>query len=97
MAEITLNPTPKTQVMSEKNRIALHRAVIETTGFQDVVNMSLLQYQRKLATSTVDSNGAAAAMFKLKGAQEFVDEMITLTHSAQIKVEPKQNQLDHNA
>ncbi len=98
MAEpIILNPTPKQQVTANSKRIALHRAVVETTGFQDAINMGLLQYQRMLAESTVDSNVAAASMFKLKGAQEFVQVLIHLTHHTSIKTESKIAQLDHNA
>lgn len=48
---------------------------------KESIDVALLEYQRKLAIGTNDSNGAAGAMFKIKGALEFIDELIRLAEA----------------
>lgn len=101
MAEPTLalNPSGKQQLRASGPKINDHHAIISYAQFQDSINMALLHYQQLMTQGTADSNGAAANMFKLKGAQEFVHQFIYLAEEIRPMevLKPKSSALDHTA
>lgn len=102
MAEPTtpplLNPSAKQQVLLSADKIRQHRAILDRGGFQESINLALLWYSQRLGMATADSNAAAANMYKLKGAQEFVHQFIYLAEDIRPEVvKSPTGQLDHNA
>jgi hypothetical protein len=67
-----VNPTPKARFQESGNNIAEHHTLLESRPFQRACDFGLQQYMLKLATVTGDFNTAAAAGFKMQGAQEFL-------------------------
>lgn len=93
---VVINPTPKQQFMASSRKVSAHRNTMQMEPIQEGLNMAMLQYQLLLATSTQDSNGAAAAMFKIKGALEFIDVFLKLGESPKIQADSgKVTQLNH--
>lgn len=102
MAEPTttplLNPSGKQQLLSIAARIKAHRELVVNPQFQDSLNLALLQYSQMLASGTSESNVAAANMFKLKGAQEFIHQFLYLAESFRPEVAAKPSgNLNHEA
>lgn len=88
--------SPKQQLMSDAKRISRHRDLVASDQMLDSTATAMLEYQRMLSLSTADSNAAAANMFKLKGAQEFLIVLVNLSE-AQKQPEPSRIQrLDHS-
>ncbi len=72
------NPSAKYQFVTNGKRTSAHNNLMQQEQMQDSVNMSLLEYQRRLLVGAKDANAAAAAGLKLKGALELVDIMFKL-------------------
>lgn len=80
--------------MSSGVNVSAHRELCVSKQMQSSINLALLEYQRIMAVDTRDSNGAAANMFKLKGAQEFMDVFLKLAEAPVIRTkdeEPPRN------
>ena len=78
---VIINPSPKQFFRSSGTKISNHRKVMESPVLKESIDAALLQYQFLLAGATQDSNGAAAGMFKLKGALEVIDVLYKLSEA----------------
>jgi hypothetical protein len=99
--ELTLplptNPSPKTLFRSNAVRVKNHLSAIQSQVLRESIDVALLEYQRKLAINTNEQNGGAAAMFKIKGALEFVDELLRLGEApSQQKQSADIERINHN-
>src|SRR5262245_38530728 len=99
MADIpNLNPSGKQQAMENESFIHKHRDLVANPQFQQSMNLAMIQYQGMLAQGTTDSNGAAANMFKLKGAQEFMHQFLYLAEEFKPVAKPTDSgKLDYKA
>ncbi len=80
---LPINPSPKTLFLVNSAKVKNHNSMIGSPVLKESIDTALLEYQLRLAGNTQESNGAAAAMFKIKGALEFVDELYKLSSARQ--------------
>lgn len=94
---VIVNPNPKQAFRASGVKVSNHRKTMESPILRESLDTALLHYQFLLAGSTQDSNGAAAAMFKIKGALEFIDVLYRLSEapSAPVSIVDRQ-QIDHS-
>ena len=91
--KVIINPSGKRQLMASGVSISAHRELCANKQMQPSLNLGLLEYQRQLAANTGESGAAAANMFKLKGAQEFIDIFLKLAEETQVlKADPRPEQ-----
>ncbi len=92
-----INPSPKFLFRSSSIKVKNHIAAMSSPVLKESIDTALLEYQLKLAAGTAESNGAAAAMFKIKGALEFVDELYKLAEAPQVRQSTKEPaKIDHS-
>lgn len=75
MANIIVNPTPKTRLQSNQKFLEKHREFLSTEELARGVDAALLQYQWELAQKVSDQYGAMSMGLRLLGAQEFVAKL----------------------
>ncbi len=91
------NPSPKMIFLANAASRKNHNSLITSPVLKESIDAALAEYQLKLAKNTQESNGAAAAMFKIKGACEFIDEFYKLAEAYQrAQQTEKSAALDHS-
>lgn len=81
---VVINPSPKTRYMSDTKRISIHRELMQRDDVIMALDFALLQYQSRVAQITNESM-AGAGHFRMLGALEFIQELITLAESQTIR------------
>lgn len=74
------NPTPKQRFCASAGNVANHRAMIQSEPFDRAIDYALLEFTRRLNQNTANDFAVRGAM--LKGAQEFLNTLITLAETA---------------
>ena len=94
--QLPINPSPKALFRANAVKVRNHSDMIRSPVMKESMDVALLEYQFKLATNTAEQNGAAAAMFKIKGALEFIDEFLRLAEAPVRKqTTPDAGKIDH--
>jgi len=75
MANIVINPTPKTRFQSNEKFMSEHREFLGSEEFARSVDAALLQYQTELSQGCKDQYSSMAMGLRLLGAQEFVAKL----------------------
>lgn len=87
MAEpLTINPSPKARFIGYRPFADAHRELIQKPELQRAIDFATQQMVWDLTTPEVDGNAAAARLYYLKGAHDFV---ATLKNLAEVQVLPK--------
>lgn len=75
---------PKARFLEQTKLASAHRDLVATNGFRTAVELSLLQYQRKLALeASADPIIASAQAQRLSGAYQFIDILLNLGEIAE--------------
>lgn len=86
--------------MASPDNITKHREMVDSREFERAIDFGLMQYQQRLAFTLADetnSNAAAAAALKMKGAMEFVTELRMLGEAPRpIPTPARGDNLNHN-
>lgn len=94
------NPSAKARFMASPDNITKHREMVDSREFERAIDFGLMQYQQRLAFTLADetnSNAAAAAALKMKGAMEFVTELRMLGEAPRpIPTPARGDNLNHN-
>lgn len=95
---LPINPSPKLLFRVNTVKVKNHISMVSSPVLKESIDVALLEYQHRLAGNTAESNGAAAAMFKIKGALEFIDELYKLAYAPEPRKQvPDGAKIDHNA
>lgn len=94
---LPINPSPKILFLANGVKRKSHSTLITSPVLKESIDAALAEYQLKLAKNTQESNSAAAAMFKIKGACEFIDEFYKLAEVAvRTQDQKSDSKLDHS-
>lgn len=73
------NPTPKQRFCASAGNVANHRVLIQSEPFGLACDYALLEFSRRLSQNTANDFAVRGAM--LKGAQEYLNTLVTLAES----------------
>ena len=97
MAQPNFTPSPKLRFRLSGDNIKKHHELLELREFDRALDFAMLEYQHQLALNTRDANGACEAGYKMKGVQEFVYLLKTLSEEQKVNPVIVPSNLDHRA
>jgi len=81
---INVNPSPKQRFIAVSAYIGAHRDLMQRPELQRGVDHALMQLIWEESQNTLDGNSAAAAAYKMTGAQRFISILRELAESPRI-------------
>lgn len=93
---VIVNPRPKTEFQLTPQYVQSHRALIERDDLRRSLKFALLEYQTQLCEQARDGNTAAAAHFRLMGANEFINAFLLLGEMPKPVIVERTANLNHS-
>lgn len=97
MNKIIVNPSPKTRLMASKPLLEAHRNLMQMPDLRTSFDFALLEYQGQLCSRANDGNTAAASLFKIQGALEFINVLLKLGEVPEVREIARPGEINHNA
>lgn len=84
--------------MESARDVSAHREMIQSEDFSRSIDFALMEFQRLVSQTPLDNfNAAAAAHFRITGAQEFIHVLRNLSETPKITPIKSDGNLDHRA
>jgi len=76
---LAINAGAKTRYMQSSSVISAHRNLMTSDVMRNALDYAFLAYQERVATT--EPQMAAAGFFRLQGAREFIEQLVTLAEN----------------
>jgi hypothetical protein len=97
---MAVNLSPKARFQQTKAVVETHKRMVESEIFEKATEAALLEYQAELSANPNNQgngNSAAAAFFKLTGAQEYIATLRALANTPRQPPQAPNLNLNHKA
>jgi hypothetical protein len=95
---VVTTPSPQARFLAIKHVVDAHRELLQRQDLQIGLDYAQQQLSWKLTEGGgIDANNAAARLYMLKGAHEFVRIFKTLTEVPKAPAQTKGDEMDHSS